>query len=662
MEVIYHICAKMKDMEIVTVIPLKNKSPLGDLTYFTAKSVEIGSIVTIPIRNKTALGIVVFSQKASGEKINIKEMDFNLRKIIEVKENSFFLKEYLETAIAISQYFVTNKSNTITSLIPSILLEKYDEISKFQQKEKIESIKKEILAEKLLLQMPREERILSYKTLIRESFALKKSIFIVLPNEYDIENFNQILSHGIEQFTFSLHSSISPKKIFKKIKQILQEDHPVLILGTAPYLSIPRYDIETIVLEHESSNTYKMMNGINLDLRAFVEAYATKINAKLILSDTILRFETIGRKDFDHLTPMHPLSFRLNFEGQIEIQNQKKDPSSQEQVQKNKFQIFTDENIKEIQNYIDNNKNVFIFTLRKGLATQTICKDCHEVLLCDYCSTPVVLYLSRDGKTRIFSCNKCKKELDTHTKCPNCNSWNLTPLGIGVDTVFEELNKLFPENKIFKIDKDSVKNESTGNKIIKDFYENKGSILVGTEMALFYLKDKIPLSIISSFDSLWSIPNYKMSERITQLLLSIIEKTQDKIIIQSRNSNDKALNALKNGNLISFIREELEDREKLGYPPYKRFIKVKYLGNKEDTSKVRKFLKDNFEIYNPEIFSGFISKEKDKYSTNMLIKTTNDKWSLPELSLNSYIDNALLEKLSRLPPEFNISVDPEDLL
>ena len=35
------------------------------------------------------------------------------------------------------------------------------------------------------------------------------------------------------------------------------------------------------------------------------------------------------------------------------------------------------------------------------------------------------------------------------------------------------------------------------------------------------------LSVIASFDSLWSIPSFKMSEKILQLIISITEITKD---------------------------------------------------------------------------------------------------------------------------------------
>jgi hypothetical protein len=86
------------------------------------------------------------------------------------------------------------------------------------------------------------------------------------------------------------------------------------------------------------------------------------------------------------------------------------------------------------------------------------------------------------------------------------------------------------------------------------------------------------------------------------------------------------------------------------------------LGDKEETIKAKKHLKETFSEYEPHIFSGFVTKFKDKYITNALIKIDCQKWSLPEISTGSSLDKNLLEKLLSLPPNFSINVDPEDLL
>lgn len=667
---VYHICVKIEDMKVVTVIPLKKGLWKEDLTYFTAQNnISTGDIVSVPLRNKKMLGLVIWTEDTTPAKYDIKNMSFNLKKINEIKGPSVFLREYLDSAMEISKYNVESKNNSITSLIPVSLRENYDKITKIKNDAKDLSFGKKInqnlKSEKFLFQASLEDRISAYKTFIRGSFAAKKSVFIILPTEHDIKIFEESLAKGIEQFTITVHSKWNSKKIIKKFEQIAIITHPVLILGTAPYLSIPRNDLETIIVERESSSAYKTIGRPHFDLRIFVELFSSKINAKFILADTLLRYESIARIELDNFVPWQPMQYRINFEGEVKIENPNHKDDTQEGSSKQAFKILGEKSIEEIKNSLERKKNVFIFSLRKGLATETVCKDCGETLSCHKCGGPLVLYLSHQGKKRIFVCNRCETDLDGDTSCASCGSWNLMPLGIGTDTVLEEIEKIFPKSsgvKIFKIDRDSVKNTQDAEKIIKEYEENPGSILIGTEMTFFYLKNKVHLSIVASFDSLWSIPNFRMSEKIIQIALSILNSTKGKFIIQTKNENDPAILALQTENLLSFVREELLDRKKLNYPPYKRFIKVRYMGDKEQTSKARKFLAERFEEYSPEIFSGFVAKLKNKYVTNMLIKMDLKKWSLSGISLNSSIDENLLAKLQSLPPSFEIFVDPEDLL
>ncbi|MEO5634997.1 MAG: hypothetical protein ABIS26_01450, partial [Candidatus Paceibacterota bacterium] len=439
---------------------------------------------------------------------------------------------------------------------------------------------------------------------------------------------------------------------------IITIDHSTLVLCTAQYMSISHKNIGIIILEHESSSGYKMIARPHFDLRIFVELFASKVGAKFILGDTLLRFETIARRELDGLVPLVPLSFRLDFAGEIKILGR----------EEKKFKVLLNQSIQQIKSTIERKENVFIFSLRKGLATMTICRDCNEAVLCDKCHAPVVLYLSSSGKKRIYSCNRCKREIDPKLICRNCGSWNLMPLGIGTDTVSEHvrelvnLGELSQNTKVFKLDKESAKNAKGAEKIIKEFVENPGSILVGTEMAFSYINEKVPLSVIASFDSLWSIPNFKMSEKVIHIVNGIMQNTREKIIIQTKNDKDGVLLAIKNSNLLSFAREELDDRRNLGYPPYKRFIKVIYVGDKEKTLQARNMIEESLAEYSPEVFSGFMPKVIGKYSTNALIKIAPEKWSLPEISPNGVIEENLYNKLQSLPFPFQVIVDPEDLL
>lgn len=647
-------------MKILSVIPLKKGVPAGKLTYFTNQNIPAGHIVAVPFRSKKILSLVVSAQDASETKGDIKSMNFNLKKVAEDKGASIFSGEFLESAYEVSKYFALPSGGALASLLPAIFLEEYDKVAKLLPipilQEKLIDVNN-VRAEKLLFQAPFIDRMAAYKTLIRESFARKKSVFLLLPTELDIEKWHSELARGIEQFTFIMHSGMSAKKILKSFEGLMGPgNHPVLVLCTTPFLSIPKKDVGTIILERENSNAYRTIKKPHLDLRVFAEIYASKIGAKFILADEILRFENIARKEEEHLHSLYPLSFRIDFNGEIDVLERA------ERKTGDKFKIFEEKCRSGIAQMLAQKKNVFIFSLRKGLATMTVCRDCGDTLLCPRCSSPLTLYLSQKSKSRIFACNRCQIEADSDTKCGNCSSWDLVPLGIGTDTVFEEIGKLFPGVKILKLDKESAKNASSAKKIVRDFEESRGAILVGTEMSLFYLKNKIPLSVIASFETLWAIPSYKMSEKILQIVLRLTELSSEQVFIQTKNASDPALRAIASRNLLPFVREEILLRKKFDYPPYKKFIKISYLGDKDATKEMRKFLSEYFKEYAPEIFSGFVARQKNKYTTNAVLKIEPSKWSLPALTLGGKVDEILYQKLSSLPPPFEVSVDPEDLL
>jgi primosomal protein N' (replication factor Y) len=647
-------------MKILTVIPFEKASFREDLTYFSAKDVAPGSIVKVTLRSKTLLGVVLSEEDASGAKGALKELDFNLKKILEVKENSVFRSEYMKAILDTSEYFLARKNDGASALIPSVLKEEYDKIIKWiesdDEEKKIVKQNPDIRTEKLLLQTDFENRISFYKTLIRGNFAEKKSIFIVLPTEAEVKNFENLLSKGIEQFTFSFSGTLKSKKSLDKLKEMLTVEHPVLIIGTPQYLSLPRFDFKTIILESERSNAYKMQHAPYFDLRIFVEIFTSLLNARFIMADTLLRFETYARKELDDFAEISPLSFRRNFEGEIEM--------VQRETERNKrsFSVLTETNLNSIKEMLEKKENVFVFALRKGLATYTICRDCNDIVLCEACGAPVVLYLSRDGKKRIFTCNRCQNEKDPDTKCGLCGSWNLLPLGIGTDTVYEELKANFPDTKIWRLDKSVVSSTKEAIKVVEEFEAHKGGILLGTQLALFYLKNKVAYSVIASFDTLWSIPNFLMGEKIIELFFTFMEKTKKKILIISKNINDPALLAIKNENLLSFVRNEINDRKTLGYPPYKRFIKITHTGTKEEALEVKKFYQNLFEEYEIDIFGNISGTHKVEYNTNVLIKLDRKNWSLPTLSLGGRLDQNLLNKINTLPKIFKICIDPENLL
>lgn len=649
-------------MYIATVIPLQKGTQKEYLSYFSLNDIPIGSIVTIPVRTKTQDAIVINMEEARNIKSDIKNADYQLKKIISVKGDSPFNKSFFIACQKMKTYTVSNTGSVIKSLFPSIFIENINNLKKSLNEEIVSD--QNIKNEKLIFQATPSDRLAFYRTLIREAFAKKESIFLCVPTRYDIDHFKKELARGIEQYAFAFHSDMTKKTLITTYNSCVSEVHPILIIGTGIFMSIPRPDIKTVILEHESSDVYKQISRPYIDIRSFAEILSSIQKTKLIFGDTLLRPETLHRHDQGEFGEISSPLYRLSqTENQIIV-------DMKEEVDDKGKKIFTTiskTTRKMIDEAISLNKSIFLFTIRKGLAPITVCNDCGNTLLCPSCSTPIVLYGSKQitatksTTPRIFMCNKCGRKEKTEVSCQNCQSWNLTPLGIGTDKVYEEIKNLYPKVKIFQIDKEATKTAKEARDMMEQFSKTPGSILIGTEMIFSFLEEEVSCSAVISLDGLFSIPNFNITQKILHTIEKLNYITLDKIVIQTRIPENKILQYILSGNVLPLCREDMKERSDFGYPPFKRLIKITFEGTAEETEKSRNLIENVLSVYEPQIFSAFIGRVKGQYITNTIIKVDPNIWPLPT-DYKHTIDTNLAQTLAQFSPSYSINVDPEDLL
>ncbi len=665
-------------MKIITVIPLSRGVFKEHLTYFTSTSVEKGSLVYVPIRTKVVPAIVIDIQNARDLKIQIKEAPFSIKKIEKLKTFSLFTSNFIETANMAADYFATTSGAVLQSLVPKTILDAYGEnkinpvkpFGKINLDENISKIKNE----HYVFQSDYTERMATYKSFIRESFAKQRSVFFCLPSAQQIEHAFNSLEKGISAYTYILHGKISKKEMILRWNNIITSKHPVLIIATGGSMAIPRHDIGAIILDNENGSGYKTLSRPFIDYRIFAELYAKNTGIKLILGDMFLRTETLFRQQEGELVPFTPLKFRALSTAKQTIvdmkKNKKINPASSKQIDslnenankndpvslklnnsgKKTFTTISDELTKLIEGIKQKNEHLYIFSTRRGLNTLTVCADCGTIVKCDFCSVPYTLH--KKNNKNIFICHKCGHHKSAETKCKTCKSWRLTPLGIGIQLAEKEITEKFPDIKLFRLDSDSATTPKKAKEIASSFMSSPGSILLGTEMALQYLEKDIENIAVLSIDSLFALPDFRSGERIFNLLLRLSSKATKNFIIQTRNSDDDIFQYIIKGNLLSFYRDEIKNRQEMEYPPFKTFIKITREDKKEkvvaDMKKLKKILSD----YEALAFPAFVQEIKGKYRMHMLIK----------LGVDSWVDTKLLGILKALPPTYIINVEPENLL
>ena len=109
-------------------------------------------------------------------------------------------------------------------------------------------------------------------------------------------------------------------------------------------------------------------------------------------------------------------------------------------------------------------------------------------------------------------------------------------------------------------------------------------------MAFSYIKENVDHSIVVSLDGILSIPSFNINQKILHIIERLQIITNNNLIIQTRDPENKILENIINGNVLPIFRQDLIERESFGYPPFKKLIKITFTGNKEETEKSRNYI------------------------------------------------------------------------
>src|SRR3989344_8691318 len=308
-------------MKLIHVIPIAKGISKEELSYFYRQDILPGTLVTVPLRSKERPAIVIGSSDATIEKTAIKNSSFSLKKIRSVDRENFLRPEFIRAVKKTAVYFAGTPGATLSLLLPESIFEHIEKITSTIRTD--EPTKK--VAEQYAFQGEDEERLSGYRSLVREEFAKKHSVLFILPTVQDILRFKGKLERGVEQYSFSLHSYKSGREIVKVWNEIVETPHPVLFFTTPKFISIPRLDIATVIIERENSSSYKMQARPFIDARRFAENYAREISAKLIRADLEPSIETLSRVKSGELMEFGPVKKRFHFGSKAEIVDMRQD-------------------------------------------------------------------------------------------------------------------------------------------------------------------------------------------------------------------------------------------------------------------------------------------------------------------------------------------------
>jgi primosomal protein N' len=610
-------------MFVINVLPLSRTAP-GILSYRSAHDLPAGSIVDITIRKTVTQGIVVSSLPVQDAKEMIKHARFLLSKSVPSPSGKI-PDEIMRAAEEVAEYQATSVGAVLAAL--------FAEYVKVGAALPEMNLMRGSGYMRKVVEQSVEERVEEYRKMIEKCTEDGTAVLLVTPTLAESDFWKKTFS------TFKpliLTGAISGPARAKALEKAAA--HTGLIIATPSFSWIPVSNLGGIIVDRISAGTFILPKRPYLSVPYSLTALALARAIPLVFGDypIPLEYRTDPAKPMLHL----PANISVR-----DVRREKKELVETVPEDTSPWRALPEVIIERIRKEIDEGGRVVVLATRKGYAPAVVCRDCGQTQT-DENGTPLLFSIAH-GR-RIFISRDGLSEIDAKRPCTRCASWNLLPLGIGIERVVEELQQVFPDRKIVALGAEALTSRKAAKDAVEDA-QRPGSIVVGTEALLPWMlayegpRGLRPLGIIASADSLLSLPFWRARERLIRLSYFISGLTNE-LLLLTRRPEDSAVQALqkKVTDTPHFWEEETMLRKALAYPPFGTLITLSFEGN----------------LIAQEKFHTHIQTDLAEYSPNILPERGTVVISLPE---NAWPNTSLSTYLRELPPSVRVRIDPESL-
>ncbi len=345
-----------------------------------------------------------------------------------------------------------------------------------------------------------------------------------------------------------------------------------VVLGARSAIFLPIPNIGLVIVDEEHEPSYKQAEPApRYHARAAAIILAKEHGAKVLLGTATPSIESyyLAQKGIYGL-----VSLTERF-GSAELPDIQLIDLKRQYERKEMYDHFSDPLVERIRQCLADHKQVILFQNRRGYAPQIQCTQCGEPPRCIQCDVPMTLHL----RPRELQCHYCGYHMPVPAVCPKCGG-ELKAVGIGTERIEDEIQALFPEARVLRMDLDTTRNKSAYQDIINAFANHECDILVGTQMITKGLHfDDVRLVAVLNADPLFNQPDFRAYERAFQMLEQVAGRagrkgSKGEVWIQTFDPSNKMLQLVKTHDYVSLYNRQLSEREMFHYPPFHRLIRL----------------------------------------------------------------------------------------
>ena len=374
-----------------------------------------------------------------------------------------------------------------------------------------------------------------------------------------------------------LHSALTPDERAEQWHRIRCGEARVVV-GTRSAVFAPMQELGVMIVDEEHDSSYKQEETPRYHGRDVAVMRAKLENAVVVLGSATPSLESWNNADRGRYERVE-MTVRVANRPlpQVELIDMREEFRATGQDA-----VFSRRMVEEIQATLDRGEQVMVLLNRRGYSFTVLCRSCGEKIECENCA--IALTYHKPGGQAVedahahagdrLVCHYCGFRRNVPKTCPKCASEHLFYLGAGSQQGEERLQELFPNARIGRMDRDTVRGRGDMERLLRRLHSGEINLLVGTQMiAKGHDVHGVTLVGVVGADAALALPDFRAAERVFQLLTQVSGRAgrgnlRGRVLVQTYNGDHYAVKFAAAHDYRGFVEKEMYHRRPFLYPPF----------------------------------------------------------------------------------------------
>jgi primosomal protein N' (replication factor Y) len=376
-----------------------------------------------------------------------------------------------------------------------------------------------------------------------------------------------------------LHSALSDQERAEQWHRI-KRGEARMVVGTRSAVFAPVSNLALMIVDEEQDSSYKQEETPRYHARDVAVMRAKMALAVVVLGSATPSLESyFNAKKNKYALLELPDRVEQRPLPEVEIVDMR-----QEFQETGKEQVISRKLVEEIKQRLERKEQVMVLLNRRGYSPVALCRACGNRMECRNCA----IALTYHQRSNRMVCHYCGFMAPVPKVCGECGSEYVYFLGTGSEKLEELLHGLFPQARIGRLDRDTVRGNEDFERALNALNEGELDLLVGTQMiAKGHDIHGVTLVGVVGADMALGFPDFRAAERTFQLLTQVAGRagrgqTPGKVVLQTYFPDHYAVQYAAQHDFVGFYEKELRFRSWMHYPPYSALANVLVRSDKLD--------------------------------------------------------------------------------